>query len=80
MKVTVFVTVSKLFLQYVFWWCIISSKRGITQLCLLHWNIGLDQVRNENIQQGQKKFVPVIKKTRITKLFLSFLYYNYGDT
>lgn len=49
-------------------------------ICLLHCDIGFDQVRNENTQQGQKRFVPVIKKTHITKLFLSFLYYNNEDT
>lgn len=27
-----------------------------------------------------KGAVPVIKKTHITKLFVSFLYYNHGDT
>ena len=47
---------------------------------LLHLDIEFDQVRNENTQRRQKRFVPVIKKTHITKLFVSFLYYNNGDT
>lgn len=83
MEGTVFVMVSKLFLQYdsdddvLF----LPKEKSLNDYkCLLHWNIGFDQVRNENTQQGQNRFVPVIKKTHITKLFLSFLYYNNGDT
>lgn len=58
----------------------LPKEKSLNYYMLLHWNIGVDQVRNENTQQGQKGFVPVIKKTHITKLFLSFLYYNNGDT
>lgn len=40
--------------------------------------LNFDQVENENIQKD-KKAVTVIKKTHITKIFLSFLYYKYGE-
>lgn len=80
MKVTVFVIVSKLFYNMSVDDVLFLPKEKSIIICLLHWNIGVGQVRNENTQQGQKEFVPVIKKTHITKLFLSFLYYNNGDT